>query len=585
MYWLRSWGPLLIPATIALLVAVGWPTPGRADHPRFFLPAPAGTGWSIVSGYNTPNHTGSDPYAIDLVRVDAPTAGTPVLAPVAGTVTWVSDSCVTLGDSHGMAVLICHLYPSAGLQAGGEVIVGQRIGEVAPAGLAGNNGLAHLHLAVHHTWGAGELQATVPFSGAYALEGRELPPTDASNAYAGETFLSTNRTAPSSVATEDPDEGNLSPEPSDGSDQASDTSPTGDSTADEAALTDPVYLHPGWNLIGWRGSGAIEAALAPIAGSIAAVFAYDEGAQAFRRYAPDAPPSLNTLTTLQPGDGLFIQVTAPTGVHWALPPVGAPQTIAIAAGFNLVAWTGDHRPVAEAVTGIADVLLGVYAFDAAAQRYREYRPDGPAFLSDLQTLEPGQAIWVQARAPALWEAVTTDLQPGAQIRARVLGPGCLNIRPGPTTVDAPPLACLAEGTAVELTGETALDANGDEWLYVHARGYTGWVFAAFIAEFAVGPVVDGVATFYHPSLDGDPLFCGGTYDRLDPTIAAATSWPCGTHLRVWRGDRFVDVTVQDSGLLPPNHLDLSEAAFQRIGDLAEGWLAVRIEVLGDRGGE
>ena len=93
-------------------------------------------------------------------------------------------------------------------------------------------------------------------------------------------------------------------------------------------------------------------------------------------------------------------------------------------------------------------------------------------------------------------------------------------------------------------------------------------------------VVRGEATYYHPSLAGGLMYCNGDlYDPSDPQIAAAVSWPCGTRLRIWRDERSVDVVIQDTGLLGPNHVDLSEAAFERLGLFAEGRIPVLIEVL------
>ena len=541
------------------------------------MPAPAGTEWRIVAGYNTGGHVGIDPHAIDIVRDDALTAGTPVLSPITGTVTWLSGSCVTLSAGDGFAVLLCHIFPTSGLQAGAPVVVGQIIGAVAPAGFAENNGLAHIHMAVHRTLGDGQLQSTVPFTGAYALEGRELPATDASHAYFGETFISTNSVKVQESVTDPAEPEEVSPDKTQEAAPAEPEAAPAEPEAPPPPPPEPQFLHPGWNLVGWTGNTAIGEAVAPLAGSIDVVFAYDAAAQSFRRYAPDGSPQTNTLTTLQAGDGLLVHVTAPDGVEWFPPRVAQSQVVALTAGWNLVAWTGPRQAVGQAVIGLAEVLLGVYALDGESQQYHVYRPQGLEFLSDLEILEPGQGVWVQVRGATLWTPVESAL--ASQLQAVVLGPGCLNIRPAPTTKNAPPLACLPEGTVVEPTGETALDANGDTWLYVRSDIYVGWVFAEFIAAFAVGDTIAGSASFYHPGLLGRPMYCGGAYDRLDPTIAAATAWPCGTHLRVWRGDRSVDVVVRDTGQLAPNRLDLSEAAFLQLGQLAEGVIPVRIEVL------
>ena len=75
------------------------------------------------------------------------------------------------------------------------------------------------------------------------------------------------------------------------------------------------------------------------------------------------------------------------------------------------------------------------------------------------------------------------------------------------------------------------------------------------------------------------MYCGGIYNPNDPTVAASTTWPCGTRLRVSYGGNSIDVVVQDTGLLGGFHLDLSEAGFQALAPLAEGRISIHIEVL------
>ncbi len=170
------------------------PTPIPGDGTvQLFVPAPAGTEWQIAAGYNTATHSaadGGDPYAIDIVRTDAATAGTPVLAPLDGTVAWLDPDCLELTDRAGMRVLLCHFFHDPGVHDGLPVARGQRLGTVAPAGQAGNNGLAHIHVAVHYDHVNGGV--TVPLAGAYAMEGTALPAVTTFNAYAGTTFRSTN---------------------------------------------------------------------------------------------------------------------------------------------------------------------------------------------------------------------------------------------------------------------------------------------------------------------------------------------------------------------------------------------------------
>jgi rare lipoprotein A (peptidoglycan hydrolase) len=88
------------------------------------------------------------------------------------------------------------------------------------------------------------------------------------------------------------------------------------------------------------------------------------------------------------------------------------------------------------------------------------------------------------------------------------------------------------------------------------------------------------ATYYHPSLHGLRMANGLPYNRWDPMIAANNWYPLGTLLKVTRQgtDRYIYVRVQDRGSRRLT-LDLSEAAFTRLGGLGEGRIPIWLEVV------
>ena len=159
------------------------------------LPTEAGTTWRIVAGYNTDTHSewdNEDPHAIDITRADASADWNRVLSPIDGQITWVGTECLTIRDAAGMAHLLCHIDPADGIRRGSYVRTGDLLGLVFPAGLAVNGGIAHIHYAVHHTAGGGQLGRTVPFTGQYAIEGLELEWSDEYNLHSGLHITSTN---------------------------------------------------------------------------------------------------------------------------------------------------------------------------------------------------------------------------------------------------------------------------------------------------------------------------------------------------------------------------------------------------------
>lgn len=350
---------VLVAATLGLLSTNG-PTSVNAAESGLRFPAPAGSEWTIAGGYNTATHTDGDPYAIDVVRTDAPTADTPVLAPFDGRMRHISSDCISIGDTNDNSLLICHLFHRADLQRGDNVVAGEPLGTVAPAGFANNNGLSHLHLAVHTSFrGSGQ---TIPFVGAYTLDSVALPATTTANAYAGTTVRSTN------VLHND----------------------------------DPNFLYAGWNQIAWPASGPIADTLAPVTASVGAVYTFDGATQSFARFSPIGLAALNDVTTLNAGDAVLLFVSYPGGVVWQRTPTLTPQSPDLATGFNLVTWSGAPSPVADAVASLGDAFRAIYAFDATTQRYATYRAGAPAFLNDLTQLDTGQAVWIEVAAPATW---------------------------------------------------------------------------------------------------------------------------------------------------------------------------------------
>ena len=119
-----------------------------------------------------------------------------MLAPIDGTITFVESSgarCIGIRDAARNTVMMCHLNPDANLSRGTKVTRGMHLATVAKAGDAANNGLSHIHFAVSSASTSGYgMGTTVPFIGAYTIEGVALPATTEPNAYSGVAFVSTN---------------------------------------------------------------------------------------------------------------------------------------------------------------------------------------------------------------------------------------------------------------------------------------------------------------------------------------------------------------------------------------------------------
>lgn len=172
----------------------------------------------------------------------------------------------------------------------------------------------------------------------------------------------------------------------------------------EVTLFDTMPLVAGWNLVAWTGNADVAAATAGIAEDFDVLFVWDADAQTYLTFAPALPAALNTLDALAFGDGVWIHVTNPAGAAWEVPAFASARSLSLRPGFNLVGWTGpDGTAVAEAASGLGGSLTALYTWDAEAQEFRTYRPDGPAIANTATALGRGHGVWLEVSADATWE--------------------------------------------------------------------------------------------------------------------------------------------------------------------------------------
>ncbi|MEE9278260.1 MAG: hypothetical protein V3V06_07605 [Dehalococcoidia bacterium] len=87
----------------------------------------------------------------------------------------------------------------------------------------------------------------------------------------------------------------------------------GIATWEQPSATGPLAfeLGPGFNLVMWTGADGtpVAEAVAGIGGALVTLFTWDAAQQAFLSFSPTAPAFLNTATTLNFGDGVWVQVS------------------------------------------------------------------------------------------------------------------------------------------------------------------------------------------------------------------------------------------------------------------------------------
>jgi len=83
-------------------------------------------------------------------------------------------------------------------------------------------------------------------------------------------------------------------------------------------------LQPGWNLVPWVGERtAFTTAALPLFGVAAAVYRWDPQSGAFQTFSAVGPSFVNSLTTLEALDGLWVYVVAGRDTPWSKPGVAA----------------------------------------------------------------------------------------------------------------------------------------------------------------------------------------------------------------------------------------------------------------------
>lgn len=191
-------GPVASPVTSAEAPAEAATPP--AATPELSAPAATGSGlawpfaggtWEVIQGYNNGTHTNRSSfsnyqYSLDWARTDGDTAGQPVYAPASGTVQWVDGGSggilIDMGNGYGVAMFHLTIDPSIG--SGDAIQQGQVVGTVSGPGGPGYAGTPHVDLTLWQLPGGGTHVST-PFTGGFAIGGREFPASGAGNEHMG----------------------------------------------------------------------------------------------------------------------------------------------------------------------------------------------------------------------------------------------------------------------------------------------------------------------------------------------------------------------------------------------------------------
>jgi hypothetical protein len=179
-------------------------------------------------------------------------------------------------------------------------------------------------------------------------------------------------------------------------------------------------LEPGWNLISipvQLADNTIDAALESIAGLFDSVWrwvrdpTYPSGGY-WELYDPDSP-IISDLGTFDPGNGYWVNMKDTAVLSLEVQDV-SDEPIQLESGWNLLGYKGTTaQAVEDALSSIAGHFSSAWVWmcdptHANGGYWMLYDPNSP-LISDLETLEPGMGVWVNAIDTCTW-----DISSGAQ---------------------------------------------------------------------------------------------------------------------------------------------------------------------------
>jgi RHS repeat-associated protein len=163
------------------------------------------------------------------------------------------------------------------------------------------------------------------------------------------------------------------------------------------ATTQQLNFKPGWNFFSLQVEPTVTAVatvLAPLDGNYTEVWAYDAVTQQYQGFIPSGGANaLADLTDIVAQRGYIIYVA--NGATLNVSGIRQTDPINLQPGLNLIPSPADAPvDVQDALSTLANNYTGVWDYQTAPQTWREYLPNQPAFLSELASLQPDKAYWL-----------------------------------------------------------------------------------------------------------------------------------------------------------------------------------------------
>jgi RHS repeat-associated protein len=163
------------------------------------------------------------------------------------------------------------------------------------------------------------------------------------------------------------------------------------------ATTQQLNFKPGWNFFSLQlepTDTAIATVLAPLDGNYTEVWAFDSVSQQYQGFIPSGGANaLADLTDIVAQRGYIIYVA--NGATLNVSGIRQTDPINLQPGLNLIPSPADALvDVQDALSSLANNYKGVWDYQTAPKTWRAHLPNQPAFLSELASLQPDKAYWL-----------------------------------------------------------------------------------------------------------------------------------------------------------------------------------------------
>jgi len=187
----------------------------------------------------------------------------------------------------------------------------------------------------------------------------------------------------------------------------------GDGVVDETRMPDTtqqiipfaISLITGWNFISipiQLSNSNLDAVLQSINGHYRSVWSYDSVNSEWQRYVMDGPDYPYHLETIKTGEGYWIEMSSSATLTLEGWEVGN-TPISLEPGWNMIGYSClSAQPIEEALFSITGNYDSVWTYDAENGKWERCLVDGPEFLNNLDTMEPGKGYCIHVTAYCLW---------------------------------------------------------------------------------------------------------------------------------------------------------------------------------------